>query len=84
MTTMRARGDYLVYHQVNTCLMAIVFGAELGLTKPQLRDLGYIALFHDAGMATLPDELATKRGGADPGGAGAGRRRRRWSRCATS
>ncbi len=62
MTTMRREDDYLVYHQVNVCLMSVVFGAELGLTKPQLRDLGYIALFHDAGMATLSEELSTKRG----------------------
>ncbi|WP_375758473.1 HD-GYP domain-containing protein [Corallococcus exercitus] len=62
MTTQKREEDYLVYHQVNVALMCIVFGAELGLTKPQLRDLGYIALFHDAGMTTLPEELATKRG----------------------
>ncbi|HEX8441202.1 HD-GYP domain-containing protein [Archangium sp.] len=62
MTTTKREADYLVYHQVNVCLMCIVFGQELGLTKPQLRDLGYIALFHDAGMVTIPDELATKRG----------------------
>ncbi|WNG26197.1 hypothetical protein F0U62_20835 [Cystobacter fuscus] len=62
MTTMKREMDYLVYHQVNVCLMSIVFGQELGLTKPQLRDLGYIALFHDAGMATIPEELATKKG----------------------
>lgn len=66
MTTMRREDDYLVYHQVNVCLMSVVFGAELGLTKAQLRDLGYIALFHDAGMATLPEELATKRGALTP------------------
>jgi HD-GYP domain-containing protein (c-di-GMP phosphodiesterase class II) len=66
MTTMRREDDYLVYHQVNVCLMCIVFGAELGLTKAQLRDLGYIALFHDAGMATLPEELSTKRGALSP------------------
>ncbi|AGC45872.1 hypothetical protein MYSTI_04580 [Myxococcus stipitatus DSM 14675] len=66
MTTMRREDDYLVYHQVNVALMCIVFGAELGLTKPQLRDLGYIALFHDAGMTTLPEELATKRGALTP------------------
>ncbi|AKF82001.1 HD-GYP domain, c-di-GMP phosphodiesterase class II (or its inactivated variant) [Myxococcus fulvus] len=66
MTTMRREDEYLVYHQVNVCLMSIVFGAELGLTKPQLRDLGYIALFHDAGMTTLPEELATKRGALTP------------------
>ncbi|QSQ26886.1 hypothetical protein JY651_19080 [Pyxidicoccus parkwayensis] len=66
MTTMRREDEYLVYHQTNVCLMSIVFGAELGLTKPQLRDLGYIALFHDAGMATLPEELSTKRGALSP------------------
>jgi HD-GYP domain-containing protein (c-di-GMP phosphodiesterase class II) len=66
MTTTKREADYLVYHQVNVCLMSIVFGAELGLTKAQLRDLGYIALFHDAGMVTIPEELATKRGALTP------------------
>jgi response regulator RpfG family c-di-GMP phosphodiesterase len=54
------------YHQVNTCLMSIVVGNELGLTKPQLRDFGYIALFHDAGMGTVPDNLLNKRGALTP------------------
>jgi len=66
MTTTKREADYLVYHQVNVALMCIVFGAELGLTKAQLRDLGYIAMFHDAGMVTIPDELATKRGALTP------------------
>jgi HD-GYP domain-containing protein (c-di-GMP phosphodiesterase class II) len=66
MTSMKREADYLVFHQVNVCLMTIVFGVELGLTKPQLRDLGYIALFHDAGMGTIPDELAAKRGALSP------------------
>ena len=66
LTTTRFDAEYLSYHQVNTCLIAIVFGAELALTKPQLRDLGYIALFHDAGMGTVPDELLTKRGALTP------------------
>lgn len=62
LTTTRNDAEYLAYHSVNTALMAIVYGTELGLTKPQLRDLGYIALFHDAGMGTVPDELLNKRG----------------------
>lgn len=62
LTTTRTDSEYLAYHHVNTCLMSIVVGAELGLTKPQLRDLGYIALFHDAGMGTVPDEVLNKRG----------------------
>lgn len=66
MTTLRNEREYLAYHQVNVCLMSIVFGVELGLTKPQLRDLGYTALFHDAGMVTIPEELATKKGALTP------------------
>ncbi len=63
LTTTHNEAEYLAYHHVNVCLMAIVFGAELGLTKPQLRDLGYIALFFDAGMGTIPEGLVAKRGG---------------------
>jgi HD-GYP domain-containing protein (c-di-GMP phosphodiesterase class II) len=63
MTSMRREEDYLVFHQVNTCLLSIVFGTELGLTRAQLRDLGFIALFHDAGMATIPEGLSEKQGG---------------------
>jgi HD-GYP domain-containing protein (c-di-GMP phosphodiesterase class II) len=66
LTTTRLDAEYLAYHQVNTCLMSIIFGQELGLTKQQLRDLGYIALFHDAGMGTVPDALHTKRGALSP------------------
>ncbi len=62
MTTAKGEADYLVFHQVNVCLFCIVFGGELGLTRAQLRDLGYIALFHDVGMALLPDTMATKKG----------------------
>lgn len=62
LTTTRVDSEYLGYHSVNTALISIVFGTEVGLTKPQLCDLGYIALFHDAGMGTVPDELLNKRG----------------------
>lgn len=62
LTTTRSDGEYLAFHSVNTALISIVYGTELGLTKPQLCDVGYIALFHDAGMGTVPDELLNKRG----------------------
>lgn len=65
LSTTRIDSEYLAYHQVNTCLTAIVVGAELGLTKPQMRDLGYIALFHDAGMAAVSDEVLSKHGALD-------------------
>jgi HD-GYP domain-containing protein (c-di-GMP phosphodiesterase class II) len=66
MTTLKREQEYLVYHQVNVCLISIVFGCELGLTKPQLRDLGYIALFHDVGMALVSQEILSKKGALTP------------------
>ncbi len=67
MTTFRDDAEYIVFHSVNVALLAIVFGAELGLTKPQLRDLGMAALFHDIGKAELPPEIAKKKGALTPG-----------------
>ena len=67
LTTTKSDGrEYLAYHLVNTGLMCIVFGAELGLTKPQLRDLAYIAMFHDAGMSGVPPEVLNKKGALSP------------------
>ncbi len=66
MTTFREESDYLIYHQVNTCLIAIVFGNELGLTKPQLRDLGLLGLFHEMGTARLSPAILNKRGALTP------------------
>jgi HD-GYP domain-containing protein (c-di-GMP phosphodiesterase class II) len=62
MTSLREEADYHVYHQVNTALMAIVFGNELQLTKAQMRDVGLIAMFHETGMSAIPDEVLKKRG----------------------
>lgn len=66
MSTFREEEEYLVYHSVNVCLLTIVFGGELGLSKPQLRDLALAALFHDVGKADLPPALADKRGALTP------------------
>jgi len=44
----------LSYHLVNTALIAIAFGGELGLTKQQLKELGVAALLNEAGLAQLP------------------------------
>jgi HD-GYP domain-containing protein (c-di-GMP phosphodiesterase class II) len=60
MTTTRSIDDYLEFHSVNTSLLAIVFGSELGLTRPQLHDLGMAALFHDIGMAEIPTHVLSK------------------------
>jgi HD-GYP domain-containing protein (c-di-GMP phosphodiesterase class II) len=65
LTTTRVDAQYLPFHHVNTCLLSLVFGSELGLTKPQLRDLGYIALFHDSGMSSVSDSVLAQTGQLD-------------------
>jgi len=60
MTTTRSLDEYLQYHSVNTCLLVIVFGNELGMSRPQLHELGMAALFHDIGMAEIPENILSK------------------------
>ena len=62
MTTMDDEEDWLIYHSVNVCLISIVFGSELGLSKSQLKEIGQIGLFHDVGMASVGKSVYGKRG----------------------
>lgn len=61
MTTTRSVEDYLMYHSVNTALIAIVFGHELGLNRAQMHELGMAALFHDIGIAEIDADILNKR-----------------------
>lgn len=63
MTTTHSVKEYLEFHSVNTCLLAIVLGSELGLDRTQLHELGSAALFHDIGMAEIPETILTRRKG---------------------
>jgi HD-GYP domain-containing protein (c-di-GMP phosphodiesterase class II) len=61
MTTTRSVEDYLMYHSVNTALIAIVFGHELGLSRAQMHELGMASLFHDIGIAEIDSDILNKR-----------------------
>lgn len=62
VTTCKSDTDYLPYHSVNTMLMTIVFGQELGLDKRQLHDLGMSALFSQIGLVGIPMEVMGRAG----------------------
>jgi HD-GYP domain-containing protein (c-di-GMP phosphodiesterase class II) len=66
MTTTRKSDEYLAYHLMNTALLAVVMGAELGFTREQLLDLGKAALFHDIGLAGIDPGLLQKKGVLSP------------------
>ncbi len=61
MTTTKSIEDYLLFHSVNSALISIVFGNELGLTRAQLHEVGMAALFHDIGMAEIDTKILNKR-----------------------
>jgi HD-GYP domain-containing protein (c-di-GMP phosphodiesterase class II) len=65
VTTTRSDTDYLPYHSVNTTLLAIVFGTELGLDKRQIHELGMAAMFSQIGLIGIPERILTREGGLD-------------------
>ncbi|GJL56221.1 MAG: HD family phosphohydrolase [Nitrospirales bacterium] len=42
------------YHALNVCILSMITGRTLGLSKEQLNDLALAALFHDIGQRFLP------------------------------
>lgn len=60
LTTIRDYDDYTFTHCVNVAIFSIALGRRLGLTRIQLYDLGFTALFHDIGKSRVPIEVITK------------------------
>lgn len=67
LTTLREFDEYTFVHSVNVSILSVALGRRLGLTKPQLLDLGLAALLHDIGKSRIPIELLNKRGSLDDG-----------------
>ncbi|MCC6243132.1 MAG: HD domain-containing protein [Gemmatimonadaceae bacterium] len=65
LTTLREFDEYTFVHSVNVCILSVALGRRLGLSKPQLLDLGLAALLHDIGKSKLPVEVLNKRGQLD-------------------
>ena len=65
LTTIRDYDEYTFTHSVNVCIFSVALGKKLGLSKPQLCDLGMAALLHDVGKARVPSEVLNKAGKLD-------------------
>src|SRR5207253_3257645 len=59
---------YWGVHAANVAVLAISFGARVGLSKRRRHDLGMAALFHDVGMAAIPKTVLQKSGKLDEKG----------------
>ncbi|MHB1298539.1 MAG: HD-GYP domain-containing protein [Gemmatimonadaceae bacterium] len=60
LTTIRDYDDYTFTHCVNVCIFSVALGRRLGLTRLQLYDLGFGALFHDIGKSRVPIDIIQK------------------------
>ncbi|MEW6458498.1 MAG: HD-GYP domain-containing protein [Bacillota bacterium] len=58
----RAQNEYLYHHSVNVCALALVIGAQIGLSRRELYELGVGALMHDVGKIKVPAEILDKPG----------------------
>ncbi|MDP3540996.1 MAG: HD domain-containing protein [Elusimicrobiota bacterium] len=57
--------EYTYAHSVNVSVYSLAIGCRLGLRPALLAELGFGALFHDLGKASLPRELIDKPGELD-------------------
>ena len=60
LTTIRDYDDYTFTHCVNVCIFSVALGRRLGLSRLQLYDLGFTALFHDIGKSRVPIDIIQK------------------------
>jgi HD-GYP domain-containing protein (c-di-GMP phosphodiesterase class II) len=65
MTALRDYDEYTFTHSVNVCIISLVIGQKIGLTKAQLYELGLGALFHDIGKQRIAPEILNKTSGLD-------------------
>lgn len=62
LTAIKNFDEYTFAHSVNVCILSVSLGSRLGLTKKELSELGFAALFHDVGKVRLPLEILNKPG----------------------
>jgi len=63
MTALRDYDEYTFTHSVNVCIISVIIGQKLGLTRVQLYELGLGALFHDIGKQRIDPEVLNKTSG---------------------
>jgi putative nucleotidyltransferase with HDIG domain len=62
LTALKDKDQYTQTHSINVCILALVFGRELGLSLEDLNTLGLGALLHDIGKMRIPLAILNKPG----------------------
>ncbi len=59
---MRDNDDCTFRHSLNSCILSIALGVELGFSRERLLELGMAAVLHDVGKLLLPEGLLNTPG----------------------
>lgn len=62
LVEVRAAHDHVMTHSANVAVLCILTGRELGLSRPELVELGMGALLHDVGKVVTPRSVLEKEG----------------------
>jgi len=62
LNSLRDSSDYSIAHSINVCTLTLAFGRYLGLSQPELTEIGMGALLHDVGELRVPKEIMSKKG----------------------
>lgn len=66
LTQLKNRDEYTSQHSMNVCIFTIALGRQLGLSEPELEDLGLCGMMHDMGKMKIPLEVLNKPGRFEP------------------
>ncbi len=67
ISTIKNEQEYLYYHSVNTALLNIIIGSELGFNKEQLMDCAMLGFIHDIGKIMVSEKILNKNSTLTPG-----------------
>lgn len=62
LTQLKNRDEYTAIHSLNVCVLSLIFGRSLNLSKEELNELGLGALLHDIGKMRVPLAVLNKPG----------------------
>lgn len=62
LTNLRSRQEYAAIHCINVCVLSLVFGRHLGMSREKLEEMGTGALVMDVGKQQIPATVLNKPG----------------------
>ena len=60
LTDMRIKGEHLLTHSIDVCILAVTLANRIGFSQDNLKSIALGCLLHDFGKILIPDEILAK------------------------